>query len=167
MELREWRGEAGFTLLEIMFALVVLLVGILGIFGLLNSSILLNRETAETSKATHFAQKRLEAVRNTPFDAIASCDKYASPVVSAGDATLNPDDGNAVTELANLGLSGTVKWKRDVTTIGSWGSGENLLRVVVSVSWGGTGDASRSVQLVTYVSRSGLNNTSRYVNPPM
>lgn len=145
--------EHGFTVLEVIIALMVVLVGLLGVFALLNSSIVMNRDSAETAKATHFAQKRLELVRNLPYYEVQAKGQTTF-------STLSTDDATADTELQNLGLSGTPAWNREVALVGTYGSGDALKRVVVTVTWGSGGE-TRRVSLVTYVSRNGLGNTSR------
>ncbi len=151
--------QAGFTLLEVMIALVVLLLGVLGIFGLLNSSIVMNRNSVETSKAAHFAQKRLETIRNTPFIEV-------EPRGATNYPRLANDDAAADQELQQLGLSGSATWDRQVLRVDSYASGDALKRVVVTVTWGKAGETD-SVSLVTYVSRGGLNNTARMIEPSL
>lgn len=147
--------EHGFTVLEVIIALMVVLVGLLGVFALLNSSIVMNRDSAETAKATHFAQKRLEIVRNVPFYEVQA--KGATTF-----ATLSTDDGLADAELRSLGLSGTPSWNREVMLVGTYDSGDALKRVVVTVTWGRAGE-TRRVSLATYISRNGLSNTGRAI----
>ena len=152
--------QAGFTLLEVMIALVVLLLGVLGIFGLLNSSMVMNRNSVETSKAAHFAQKRLETIRNTPFIEV-------EPRGATNYPRLANDDAAADQELQQLGLSAAAPHRvRQVLRVDSYASGDALKRVVVTVTWGKAGETD-SVSLVTYVSRGGLNNTARMIEPSL
>ncbi len=63
------KGE-GFTLIEAMIALSVLLIGMLGIAGMLIVSIDSNAGTQRTTEATYLAQQTLENFRGMPYQAI-------------------------------------------------------------------------------------------------
>lgn len=156
------RLEGGFSLLEVVVAMVVLLVAILGIFQLLNSGILMNRDTICTSRAGDFAHKRLESVRNTPFEGIQS--KGSTTGLAS---SLANDDERADEDLANLGLENAT-WDRQVVVVpnSTYRSGTAIKRVTVTVTWG-PASAQQEVRLITYVSRTGLNNTSRAIEPTM
>ena len=61
-------GDAGFTLLELVAALTILAVGIVGVIGVTNSSMNVAITTSARSKATALATKKIEDFRATPYD---------------------------------------------------------------------------------------------------
>ncbi|MBI3945029.1 MAG: prepilin-type N-terminal cleavage/methylation domain-containing protein [Armatimonadetes bacterium] len=154
------RREDGFSLLEVMMAMVILLIALLGIFGLLNSGVLMNQDTMSTSQAADFAHKRLETVRNTPFAGVGT--KGSAIGLATGLAS---DDGRADADLTNLGLANAT-WDRQVVVVPNptYYSGSAVKRVTVTVDWG-PANARRQMRLITYVSRTGLNSTSRSIEP--
>ena len=64
-KLRE--GQGGFSILEMMFATVILLVGLVAIAQLVPASILLNYRNRTDSSALVFAQRELDFMIDQPF----------------------------------------------------------------------------------------------------
>jgi type IV pilus assembly protein PilV len=62
------RQSEGFTLIEVMIALVILAVGLLALMTLQIVSIRANAFSSEMTYAGMLAQSRLERIRNTPYD---------------------------------------------------------------------------------------------------
>lgn len=60
-------GEAGFTLVELMVAVVVLALGILGLAGSLEGSRALNTVAENNTVMTHVAQRQIEQLHDVPF----------------------------------------------------------------------------------------------------
>ena len=61
-------SNKGFTLIELMIALVILAVGSLSIGGMQITSVMSNTKSNHVGQATAAAQDKLEHLRNLPFD---------------------------------------------------------------------------------------------------
>lgn len=64
------KKDAGFTLIEMMIALTVLLIGMLGIAAMLVTSIDANENNKRATEATYLAEQQLDIFRGTPYSAI-------------------------------------------------------------------------------------------------
>jgi type IV pilus assembly protein PilV len=69
---RSIRNSAGFSLVEVMIAMVVLLVGILGVMGMQYQSVAGSTSSREVRLASNYAQQFIEQVRATPYASLAS-----------------------------------------------------------------------------------------------
>jgi type IV pilus assembly protein PilV len=65
--LRQCKEQKGFTLIEVMIALVILATGLLALMGLQIVAIKSNAFSNEMSQASILAQTRLEEIRNKPY----------------------------------------------------------------------------------------------------
>lgn len=124
--------EYGFTLIEAVVAISVVVVGLLGIFQVLGSSILTNQEARNRSLATHFAEKQLEVVRNTSFASLVSVGETTDPELTA--------------------LSSDATWERIVTPVGSG----TMVAVTIVVRWTQQ-QQPQELSLSTTVHRDGIN----------
>jgi prepilin-type N-terminal cleavage/methylation domain-containing protein len=71
---RSERGERGFTLLEMLLATVIILVGLVAVAQLVPTSVLLNSNNRSDATALVFAQHVLEGMRNQPLSATTYTD---------------------------------------------------------------------------------------------
>jgi type IV pilus modification protein PilV len=62
----------GFTLIEVMFALAIFAIGILGLYALQLSSIKGNSSAGKRTQAVAWAANRMEILQETPFADIAN-----------------------------------------------------------------------------------------------
>ncbi|MFQ5780144.1 MAG: prepilin-type N-terminal cleavage/methylation domain-containing protein [Nitrospiria bacterium] len=93
------KGKKGFTLLEVLIALVILSIGLLGVLGMIASSVRGNTFSQQVSIATNLAQDRIEEMKNVPFDALfkpsladqSFSDDTAPDPVKNYDLAGNPD----------------------------------------------------------------------------
>lgn len=119
------RDESGFTLVELMAALTILAVGIVGTIGVMNSSIRVAGTTGARSKGVAVTTQHIEKLRAIPYDQLltaASDDSYT---------TVNQTVGNRVY---------TVKWVVtlvDEATVNSTGTKvvKAYKKAFVWVSW--------------------------------
>jgi len=72
------RSEGGFTLLEVLIAAVVLAIGLVGLLGLLDTSVKATASTRAREGATNLAREVLEDARTIPFAQL-------SPTAVVGD----------------------------------------------------------------------------------
>jgi type IV pilus assembly protein PilV len=74
------KQSKGFTLIEVMIALVILAVGILALATMQIVSIRSNAFSSEMTYATMMAQTRLEAIRNMNYDDVTAVGQVTLPV---------------------------------------------------------------------------------------
>jgi type IV pilus modification protein PilV len=64
------KEQNGFTLVELLVAVTVLAVGLLGVAGLQGSMIRKNVSAMKNTEATALIEDKIEEIRNTPYDNI-------------------------------------------------------------------------------------------------
>ncbi len=124
--------QGGFSLIEMMVALSVITVALLGIFQVLHTTVLSNVDSRNRAIATRYAERQMETVRNTAFSSINSVYGWTS-------------------ELSTLGAG--AQWERIVTPVGTGGT---MVGVRVTVRWQHQ-KAQQTVSLYTLVHRDGIN----------
>lgn len=96
-----WRGSGGFTLLEVMVAIVILAIALLGLAGLQVISVGGNSLATQITEATTLAQDQLEQLITTPFATLVALGTVANNVVGVTGVTYNvqyivvPDAGGS------------------------------------------------------------------------
>jgi Tfp pilus assembly protein PilV len=95
------RNEGAFSLLEMLFAILILLVGLVAIAQLVPASIVSNSDNRYDSTALVYAQQRLDILLAQPITASSFADPYCGGTCFLGDP-LQPNVavGNAVVESA-------------------------------------------------------------------
>ena len=63
---------SGFTLIEVMIALTVLLIGMLGIAAMLVTSIDANENNKRSTEATYLAEQQMELFRGEPYSQVVN-----------------------------------------------------------------------------------------------
>lgn len=93
--------QSGFTLLEVLIAVLVLSIGLLGLAGLMASSIRNSHSAYQRTQATWLAYDMIDRMRVNRAMAIASTNNYNIPIATAtsGSAGLA---GTDVTEWKTL-----------------------------------------------------------------
>ena len=123
-------GPKGFTLLEVMIALGILLIGAVGTLSIFGYGLRATAASKHVTAATNIARAKLEEIKNTPFDNITA----AYPNGSSYDI-----------ESASLpeGTTWTVSYPD--------GTGANPLNISLIVSWQGENGRTSQVELMTLV----------------
>lgn len=118
-------ADSGFTLLEVLVAIVILSIGLLGTAGLTTGVIRGNHYSKNITSATAAAQTKLEAIKSGGYTNATSTN-FPSDTVSMG---------------------GTSFTRTIVITSGS--PAANMKTVSVTMTWSEANNASRSVNLQT------------------
>lgn len=94
-------GERGFTLLELMIALVVLAFGLIGVTGMMLTSVRGNTAGSKMTIAASMAQDKMEELRNTPFKRLYKTCLTSDSFCAAVPDAMALDRDAAVLEQAN------------------------------------------------------------------
>jgi len=133
-------GDAGFTLVEGMIAMVMLAVGLLAIAGLLDVALSRNVDANDLSQATHLASDMMERIRFnranvSAYSGIDSANSTTRPPSTQPMAQGDYDQWSA--RLAGARLGGA-RGQVAVAALGPQGaSGLNQSQVTVTVTWSG------------------------------
>jgi Tfp pilus assembly protein PilV len=65
------RAEAGFTFIEALIAMAILVVGLLGVASLMGTAAGANSLAQRSTTAIHAASRRMESLEQAPFDDLA------------------------------------------------------------------------------------------------
>ena len=95
-------GTSGFTLLELLIALVILAFGLMGVALMVVTSVKGNAFASRMTQAASLAQGKIEEMRNSSYENLyVNCgsvgfpDPCSSPPVSMPDASQAPNDNGA------------------------------------------------------------------------
>jgi len=112
------RGQQGLTLIEAMFALSILAIGLLSLFALHQAAITAGQLSYRTSQATILAQDMMEQLVHTPYN------RAASPPTNLEDNQLDQTDAdNPLIDLEHFFDGGTPGNCIKVDALASTGGG--------------------------------------------
>jgi len=94
-------GQRGFSILEMMLATIILLVGLVAIAQLVPASILMNYRNRTDSSALVFAQRELDQMLDQPLTANSFTDALLNTCQLGDPALTNSVQGSTVTTLNN------------------------------------------------------------------
>jgi len=107
---KNFKNEAGFTIVEILIAIVILTVGLLAMANMHVLAMFVNSSARNVTESTALAQSRMEQLVRLPFD----------------NAELAPT-GDFVDEAATVGIYAVSKRIRDL--------GNDVRRIDIRVRW--------------------------------
>lgn len=114
---------SGFTLLEVMIALVILSIGMLGLTALQVIAMRSNAFSSEMTYATMLAENRLEAFRNMDYDSVSSGSE------------------NIAADAKTKGIAYFLQWAVTDDTPAT-----DMKRIVLAVTWTGSVAGQSSAQ---------------------
>jgi Tfp pilus assembly protein PilV len=94
-------GQAGFSILEMLLATVILLVGLIAVAQLVPASILMNYRNRTDSTALVFAQRQLDQMLDQPLTANSFTDALGNTCQLGNPAVTNSVQGSTVTTANN------------------------------------------------------------------
>jgi type II secretory pathway pseudopilin PulG len=104
----ELRSEGGFTVIEVLVAVVVLIVGLTALFGLLDTSLKATASTRAREGATNLAREILEDAGTIPYAQISPNSLVSQLQAMNGLANIS---GGATWQIERRGITYTVKVK--------------------------------------------------------
>ena len=122
--------DNGFTLVEILIAILILTVGLLGMASLTVAIIKGNKLSADLTKATVLAQDKMEEIRRIRETG------YSNVVPETKAVCPSPDD----------------EYKREVLVTDD-SPATNMKTVIVTVYWGGASKEDHNVELKTLLAQ--------------
>ncbi|MBN1872500.1 MAG: prepilin-type N-terminal cleavage/methylation domain-containing protein [Candidatus Omnitrophica bacterium] len=99
------KKDAGFTLLEVLIAIIVLTVGAIAVIGAFSEGLFASRTSENMESALHIAQAKLEEIKDTAFDSLADSGPTADPDFPEFDVTVDVSEGDNPME-----VDVTVSW---------------------------------------------------------
>lgn len=130
---KSFQSPQGFTLVEVLIAVGILAIVIVGLLQLFVSCSALAEAAGNTTFALNEAQNKLEEIRNHSFDSIAA--DYASGGTPGNTFTLGSLNGTGTVETSQVG-----------------GSSE-LLQIRIDVSWQNKNGRSFSITLTGLIAK--------------
>ncbi|MBI5642962.1 MAG: prepilin-type N-terminal cleavage/methylation domain-containing protein [Deltaproteobacteria bacterium] len=138
--------EKGFTLLEVLLAMTLLSIGILGIAGLAGTAVRSSGYSQALTQASNLAQEKMEALISVDFSNLQSSDSTTARTdlrrtCTQTDTTVSrPVYSCSPTTAAVVIGSQTYTWGYTVTYIdldssGTASSSDGLKRIDLTVSW--------------------------------
>jgi prepilin-type N-terminal cleavage/methylation domain-containing protein len=135
--MNQLKNAKGFTLLEFMVSLLILVIGILSLGSLQVTAIQGNRGSKNLSTANILAERKMEEFRNTPFAGLVLTSNHADPN--------NPLNSDGLGGNGNSGRMFNRAW-----TIETYSGSANMKRIAVTVTWP-EGGKTRSTSLDTVI----------------
>lgn len=107
--------EAGFTMVELMVALTVMTIGVLGAVGVFNSAFSVAAQASIRSRAVAVATRHIEAVRAIPYDKLVVSPTVKTDTQSVGGATFT-----VLTAITSADAQGVPSAYKQATVTVTW-----------------------------------------------
>ncbi len=104
------KSNKGVTLVEIMTAVLIFLLGIAALFGVITQSVQSAKKAGLAYKAHNLAKSRLETLRSVSFSDLPSANETASAINEQGAADLNGSFVRNTTVTANYTGDGALTY---------------------------------------------------------
>ena len=104
-----WKRKEGFTLVEIMVAMIVLSIGLLSFFALNMAIIKSNVFSKAITYATNLAQEKIEQLKNTPYANITNQTETGIGLNNAFTRTTTVQEGVPQANMKTITV--TVTWQ--------------------------------------------------------
>jgi type IV pilus assembly protein PilV len=122
--------QSGFTLVEVLVAMLVLAIGLLGLAGLMTSSLRNNLSASHRTQATWLAYDIIDRMRANRTSAIAG--SYATTLATSGACTVAWPTGT-------IQAQDIAAWKSQLACVLPTGNGSiavtNAARATVMIRW--------------------------------
>lgn len=79
--MKSWRDQRGFTLVEVLVAAAILVVGVVGVSGAFSVAFTDVVASSGESKATAYARQQMEILKNGDFSVVCGCTGCVCPGV--------------------------------------------------------------------------------------
>lgn len=138
------RTRQAFSLVEVMFSVVIVGILVIALYSALASAIPMVRSCQENEIVTQILSEKLDTVRLYNWNQINSLGRFMPSNFVVGIDPLNPNSSNYYTGTISVVTAPISETYRD-----------NLLQVSVKVDWV-SGSRPQSQSMVTYVAKYGL-----------
>jgi prepilin-type N-terminal cleavage/methylation domain-containing protein len=122
----------GFTLVEVLAALVLFLITLVGLSSLLTTTMQANAQAKRITTATNLAQDKLEEVRNTAYSSVSSGSDSAKLTETGGTSGSGAIYTRSWTVTADSPAAGTKTVTATVTWTDQTGSHTVQLQTIVA-----------------------------------
>jgi len=103
--------SGGFTLIEVMIALLLILIGLLGVAGVAVNIIQANTFSRQITTATTLAEEKMETLKGTAYGSLGSGSDTPSQLPSGSLRTWTVTVDTPLTATATITVTVTFPWK--------------------------------------------------------
>lgn len=146
----------GFTLIEVLVAIVVLSIGILSLFALQTAAIGTNQAANQFTIASNWASDRIEILLRRPYDCITGLPNCHDLDDDNGDGTNQDPDNNGIDDDGgNFGLDNATP----ATADGSFTSPDGLYTILWNVAIDTPVPNSKTIRVIVITQDNGMTRT--------
>ena len=148
-------GNKGFSLLEVLFVIVILAISVMALYSLFNMALKMVWENKARSGATQLANEKLEIARNLPYDDVGTVGGVVAGTIPENEvADRNGINYDVYTNVVYIDDEFDGTWESDpADTLGN-----DYKRILVRVSWN-SNFSSSPVEFYTDIAPKGVETT--------